>query len=108
REAVRPRQRHSRLLHDPARADIVLISRGDHAPYSELGETLPNQRPRSFGAEALAPGRFPQPVAQLDLVGASAFRRPEVEPPQKFTGLLFDGCPEAEAVELLVVTEDAR
>src|SRR6266540_5267944 len=103
-----PHQPQARLLHHASGGGVDRHRPREHTLHAEFGEALADQRARPFGGVALAPGRFAQPVAKLDVVEAGALGWPEVEPAQKLPGGLLDGRPKAIAREALVVVEKGR
>src|SRR5215210_3914307 len=84
------------------------VGEGHHALDAELGESLPDQRPRSFGGVSLAPRRSAQPVAQLRLIHRRVLIGTIMEPSEKRSGILLDHCPEAVPLVALVIVEIRR
>src|SRR5918995_5075864 len=96
-QAERSRERHARLLHDPARGEVVPEGHGNHALRAEVGEALADQSSCPFGGVPHSPHLPAQSVAELRLIDGIAFLRSQMKPAQKSIGCLIDCRPEAVA-----------
>src|SRR5918993_2739755 len=81
-QAERSRERHARLLHDPARGEVVPEGHGNHALRAEVGEALADQRPCPFGGVPHSPHLAAQSVAELRLIDGIALLRSQMKPAQ--------------------------
>src|SRR6266542_1607602 len=96
---------HARLLHHPARRDVVRVADRDDLAQAKLAEAVVETRARGFGAEATAPPFLRQVIRDLDL-GTPALDVHEPAVADELAGRAELGRPQAEPV-LALVTDEA-